>query len=519
MSTITGTHNSGISLNNYTNPVTIASGAIINGSIGHYFGNAVVSGSGVWTVVNDGTIQGQGSREPYSGDGIYLSDGGTVTNNGLIAGVLAGVELRGAGSVANEGTIKATIGIGVVLYGDGDTLTNGGSTVRLATTIPGTVTGGFDGVFGGLGLACTVTNIAGTIAGGITGVYLEGAGNAVTNFAAISGGSGAGVELTAGGAVSNESRGLLGLAFGVITGPTGIEIGGGAGTVSNVGEIEGSNGYGVWLEAGGSVTNSSSTSLFSSTPGLISGGVTGIRISGGLGTVVNSTQITGSSGDGINLIGGSVTNFGAIESGGGGSADGIYIFTGAGSGAVANAPSGAAVGLIEGYADGISMVGGGGSVTNSGTIRGTGATANGIYLAGGPGGVTSTAGYIYGPASGVELRNGGAVTNAGTILGGQSGIDLFLGGNVYNNATAARIVGGVDGITSPGGAAAVTNFGTVEGSGNYGIYLLEGGSVTNGQAGAPTGTIFGYGGVYIGGGFGFVANYGTIQGTGDAGVC
>ena len=166
----------------------------------------------------------------------------------------------------------------------------------------------------------------GTIAnpGGQIGVYLA-PGGSVTNAATasitgaqygviISGGAGTlvndgsiissviGVDLRSGGSVTNgTSASITSAYFGVI-------ISGGAGTVVNDGSIM-SSGIGVQLSSGGSVTNVASAHI---TGGVgASFGVNGVYVSGGAGTVVNDGSIT-SSGIGVRLIGGTLTNAGLI---------------------------------------------------------------------------------------------------------------------------------------------------------------------------------------------------------------
>src|SRR5208282_1952142 len=58
------------------------------------------------------------------------------------------------------------------------------------------------------------------------------------------------------------------------------------GTVANAGTIEGTDGGGVYLKLGGSVTNSGTGSL-------IEGGKDGVYIGGAAGTVVNYGTISG----------------------------------------------------------------------------------------------------------------------------------------------------------------------------------------------------------------------------------
>src|SRR5439155_12810997 len=78
-----------------------------------------------------------------------------------------------------------------------------------------------------------------------------------------------------------------------------------AGTIINFGTVESSNGDGVYLQAGGTVTNQAG--------GLITGSATGVHVGGGAGTVSNSGTIIGTGTNGIGVDfngGGTVTNSG-----------------------------------------------------------------------------------------------------------------------------------------------------------------------------------------------------------------
>src|SRR5436853_4416703 len=118
------------------------------------------------------------------------------------------------------------------------------------------------------------------------------------------------------------------------------------------------------------------------------------------------------------------------------------------------------------------------------------------------------------------------VTNLGTVesAGYQGiGIDLVSGGTITNGAigsTTALIEGPRFGIVLSA-AGAVTNYGTIESPGtfSYGIFLMSGGTVTNGSVGA-TGALIDGGtrGVIVVGGAGTVTNYATISSTYGAGV-
>src|ERR1017187_808300 len=95
---------------------------------------------------------------------------------------------------------------------------------------------------------------------GVTeGVYITGAAGSVSNAGSIAGANGRGIDMQAGGAVSNA-------ATGTITGTTaGIDISGG-GTVTNRGSIavagSGTSG-GIVLRDGGQVSNAGTGNISS----------------------------------------------------------------------------------------------------------------------------------------------------------------------------------------------------------------------------------------------------------------
>jgi len=122
-------------------------------------------------VINSGSIDGYGSGS-FDG-GVVLTSGGSVTNvssGAAIAGAEYGVQIRnGAGSVANAGSIGATLGDAVFLT-DGGTVSN-------ATT--------------------------GVLYGGQTAIYIEGGTGTVINDGRITGHTSYGVDLKNGGTIIN----------------------------------------------------------------------------------------------------------------------------------------------------------------------------------------------------------------------------------------------------------------------------------------------------------------------------
>ncbi len=356
-----------------------------------------------------------------------------------------------------SGTISTAITQSVTLTSSPTTVTSGGS---VETTSGNAIIGA-----------------AGNVP--VSGWSIINAGTITTTGTATNG-----INLAAAGSITNS---------GVIAGyNNGVNVTGGAATVTNTGTIDSSptkivNGSpnnlydGLYLGAGGSVTNSG--------PGTIFGGIGGIDIAGGLGTVTNTGLIetTTLQGNGVALEnGGAVSNAGST--GIYGDFSGISVYGAAG--VITNSAMIDAVGL-NGY--GV-YLGAGGSVTNtaSGSIVGSyqGLAADVVRA------TLTNAGYVYGSDIGVNLKAGGLITNlaGGTIKAVTTGI-VVSGGTVINAGT-------IEGGTAVSFGAGLANDLVVEGGAVFMGTVTGGGSTSVLELGAETsgttGTLTGIGGQVTG---------------------
>jgi uncharacterized protein with beta-barrel porin domain len=272
--------------------------------------------------------------------------------------------------------------------------------------------------------------------------------------------------------ISGDHSGVLSLAA---YGPGAVNIAAGASLTStgwvgvwdsapalltNAGNINAAAGDGVYLAAGGSLSNS----------GIVGGARYGV-LATAPASVANSGKIT-AGWDGVSLNdGGTVSNTGSLFGG----HMGVYTGGAAGGGVVLNAGTitsrtGTAVSLYTG-----------GTLTNmaAGVIAGG---YNGAY-AGGSGSRIANAGVISGAHAGVYLTGASVLENTGSIVGGTVGVvDMGYDGEVVNDGV---ITGQQIGVRMlPGGT--VDNTGTITG-GTLGVELARGGTLTDtGTIIAPT---------------------------------
>ncbi len=457
--TVFGTYTSGVTL--LTNPTTIASTANVGNTAA---GEAAVTGPAgtTWTLTNAGRISetGSGSSGSY---GVSFASAGTITNAGSIFGTQAGIALAAGGAVTNQSGGQVTGDIGVFMAnGTGATVSNAGSI------------GGSQAYGVWLGSTGTVTNAFGGV---ITGSYSRS--------------DGAGVYLGGSGAVTNQPGGTIG-------GLRGVYVLGGVATVMNAGHIVGSNttigagaaetGAGVYLGAGGSVTNQPGGTI-SGYDGIygLNATITVVNTGAILGNLTSSTAVgvdLGAGGSVTNQLGGTISGYSGVMAVGAATVVNAGVVTG-------NYTQSSGAGVKLGF---------GGSVTNqsSGTIS----AFYGIVISGAPGTVLNlgliNAEYTTNGANGVYLQDGGLITN----------------GAAGTNSTATIV--GYSGAVRFGasGSDTLINSGTVNGSPGKPGVIMTTGTVINGSPGATGALIesgFQSNAVLIGGA-GAVVNYGTMNG-------
>jgi glycosyltransferase involved in cell wall biosynthesis len=275
----------------------------------------------------------------------------------------------------------------------------------------------------------SITN-TGSIYGQLYGVDIEGSTGSVLNSGTISG-----VYMGAGGTVTNGSsiNSVADIGGGIV----GVEIKGAAGDVANDATIYGFE-YGVSFASGGSITNAATAT--------ISGGGSGVLISGANGTVINEGRIEdgglfhGTAHDVDLEQGGTVIN-GAIDVTSAYIEGGVGIYGGAGTiinygtldgrnfqESAVNLAAGSLTNAASGYITGYVLVSGGtGTVVNDGIISGGtygGVDSYGVKLSGT---LTNTGTIIGNTTTAVGVELSGALTNAGSIIGNSGTAVEFLG--------------------------------------------------------------------------------------------
>ncbi len=511
--------------NNYYQAIYFYHGGTITNQAGGSITGSVDIKNGVAAVSNFGTISGNlslGTAGTVNNAGailagsyttaLSLTSGGSIANSGDISG-RTGVYLKN-GTVTNGGTITGTGGTAVqfgtlsgALVIDAGAVFNGAvqgngkndALILGSSASPGTLTGlgtqftGFSSFSEAAGATWTLTgnntvgssgitlgaasglDNTGTISGTILVVA---AGATASNYGLISAGSGVGVSLTNGGHFFNGLEtvatsasiiagiGVLGSGQytytrnrGTITANVGIDLAGGgrgingsvyvtnaliqaisvgleaaalSSRLSNDGTIlaTGSTGIGVMLAAGGIFTNG----VGHVASALVSGTQYGVAADGGKSQVINYGTISGTVGVilGANTTFGTLTNTGTIIGTGGTAVELIH-----GADTVAITPGAVFVGNVVGASayDVLSL----GSGATAGTLSGLGSQFTGFAA--------------------VNVAQGATWVLAGNAIGSST---ITIGANALLDATGALSVSKVKflgastlQLNSPASASAV----------------------------------------------------------------
>jgi outer membrane autotransporter protein len=437
--TITGTSGDGIDVWTYGSVINSGAGSRIEaaGFAGVYFAPYGIDGV-VFSLTNEDGAEIIGDSYGADIDGAE----GTVLNAGgaKITSVNgSAVQMNGGGSVTNEsgGKLQGLVD-GLYLIGGDYTVLNSGA--------GSSISGGLEGIF--VKDAATITNADGaSLSGDRFGAWMEGGGS-FTNT-----GSGTTITANGDGVFSNVDTTIINEKGASITSK---------------------NRFAVELQDGGTVTNSGAGSA-------LSGGAGGVQlVSGGSVVNENSASISSANIGALLLDGGSITNrSGATISG---------TFRG-----------------VQAWGADISNTGAGSSISSDDTA---------VQTWDGGGSVTNADGAVmHGKVNGVLLDISSPLVNSGSakIIGdSDSGVLSYDGGIVTNTGSGSTISGGTAGIQLIGGPGTIINTEGAEISGGYGaIGLFAGGSITNGANSSIKGDAFG---VYVEGGAATLSNAGSIVG-------
>ena len=360
------------------------------------------------------TINGPLSLLPTDNPLTITSSGSVISTTGTPQSPVDAID-GGAGTswaITNSGIVSSSFGYGVSLAGAGSSVTNSGS-------ISGTGPAGFNF---------------------ISGVAITGASGTVTNAGTISvSGGGYGVHLAGGGAVTNS--------FIVTGGEDGVLIEGGPGQINNTGAISASVDDGAALFAGGTITNGTTGSI----EGLVGAHAAGVFVQGGSGNLQNDGIVKGNNFGVFLLAGGSVTN-GAGNASASISAEGVGVSgTSFGIFVTGNPATVTNYGTIDGGpaagSEGAELDQGGNVTNNSGgTIRGTGF---GVFIASNSASsaTVTNAGAISGTIASVEFAGTGANT-----------LTLQTGSTLTGDAIGSTASGATNALVLEGKGTANNNF-------------------------------------------------------------
>ncbi|WP_375778515.1 hypothetical protein ACE103_04785 [Bradyrhizobium sp. ma5] len=454
--------------------IAVSSGGTFN-LAGTTTSNTTVSSGGVENVLSGGLISGSFS----AGNGVIgtlnllaggsatfvgVSSGGTFNVAGTVLGNV-GVFDGGVENVLSGGVVTGAPGLGTGISGGTVNVLAGGALDHL-TVSSGTLNVSAGGTAHDLTVSSGTLNVAGTItsntlvsSGGVenvlSGGFISGASSAATVIFA-----GGVVNVLAGGSavhVGVSSGGIFNVA-GKVLSNTGVYAGGVENVLSG-GSISGASGSGTGISGGTLNLSAGGTAAF---VGVSSGGIFNVA-----GTVLSNASVTSGGVENV-LSGGLIT--GAVSSGTGVSAGGVLnvlaggtaAFVGVSSGGIFNV-SGTVLSRVGVYAGGVENVVSGG-VVNGAVGSGTavsGGTVN-VLSGGALDHLTVSSGGVFNVAAGgtahdIAVSSGGAFNLAGTTT---SNVFVFAGGSE---------------IVSSGGSAGVV---TISG----GVVELQAGSLASGIA-------------------------------------
>jgi outer membrane autotransporter protein len=533
-------------LNNTNSIVQVGAGSTITVDSGVTI-NETAGGNAALLITGAGTVTTAAALTSTSFNGIEIDGAGTVTNTGTVTAQNQAILITGAGTVVSSGAITSNGNTAIYINGDGNVTSsaaisgsnfavfiNGNGTVNNTSTI--TAHGNTAISIGGTG---SVTS-SGAIIGENFGIQINGSGT-VINTAAVTGQGNTAISLGS-GTVTNSGT-VLGENFGIqingagtvtnsasVTGQGNTAITLGSGTVTNSGIVLGED-FGIQVNGAGTVTNSASVTGTNNTAVTLgSGTVTnsgtliaedyGIQVNGA-GTITNSASVTGRTNTAITLGSGTVTNSGVvtgydvgIQVSNGGTVNNSSSVTGQHNNAIEIDATGTVnnSGTLSGNDNGI-VTYGVGTITNSGAIT---ANNDGVYASGASSSVTINGGSITAGNNGVEFggANSSVTMTSGSITGnGNDGV-LFSGNGTLTMLSGTSISGSNDGVLIEGSGTANVA-GTITSHVNVGLWYLGGmGNTTI----APTGVIMGASNGLETDGSGTLVNMGSITGVGNYGA-